>query len=58
MHRVGPIALKSASPQAFFVAPQSKFRFSKAQLRSLHFKILDGTLIATFMNGFGMVGII
>jgi hypothetical protein len=58
MCRVGHIALKSVSPLAFFVAPQSKLRFSKAQLRSLHFNILDATLIATFMNGFGMVGII
>jgi hypothetical protein len=43
---------KSAS--FFFVAPQRKLRFSKAQLRSMRFKILDATLIATFMNGFGM----
>jgi hypothetical protein len=42
--RVGNVALKSASPQArkfFFVASQRNRRFSKAQLRSLHFKLLD-----------------
>jgi hypothetical protein len=38
----------------FFVAPERKFRFSKAQLRSLHFKNLD----ATFMSGFDMVKLI
>jgi hypothetical protein len=38
IYRVGHIALKSASPQAFFVAPQRKLRFSKAQLRSLRLK--------------------
>ncbi len=32
----------------FFVAPKRKLRSSKAQLRSLHFKILD----ANFMTGF------
>jgi hypothetical protein len=47
--RVGHIAPKSANPQAFFVAPQRKLRFSKAQLRSLRFKILDATLVATFI---------
>jgi hypothetical protein len=52
--RVGHIALKSASPQVrkfFFLVPQRKLRSSKAQLRSLRFKILS----ATFMTGFGMV---
>ncbi len=39
---------KSASPQAFFVAPQRKLRFSKAQLRSLRFKILDATFNRNF----------
>jgi hypothetical protein len=53
--RVGHIALKSASPQASLVAPQCKLRFSKAQLCSLRFKILDATLIASFMIGFSMV---
>jgi hypothetical protein len=52
--RVGHIALKSASPEDFFVAPQRKLRFSKAQLRSLRFKVLD----ATFMTGFGLVKLI
>ncbi len=41
--RVGHVALKSASPQVFFVAPERKLRFSKAQLRSLRFKLLDAT---------------
>jgi hypothetical protein len=53
--RVGHIALKSASPQVrklFFVAPQRKLKFSKAQLRFFRFKILDTTLIATFMAQF------
>jgi hypothetical protein len=44
--------------KVFFVAPQCKLRFSKAQLRSLRFKTLNGTLIATFMTGFGMVKLI
>jgi hypothetical protein len=39
----------------FSVAPQRKLRFSKAQLRSLHFKTLETTLIETFMTGFSMV---
>jgi hypothetical protein len=47
---------KSAS--FFFVAPQRKLRFSKAQLRSLRFKILDATLIATFMTAFGTLKLI
>jgi hypothetical protein len=44
--RVKHVALKSASPQVrkfVFVAPQHKVRFSKAQLGSLHFKLLDAT---------------
>jgi hypothetical protein len=52
--RVGHVALKSASPQVrkfCFVAPQRKLRFSKEQLLSLRFKLLD----ATFMTGFSMV---
>jgi hypothetical protein len=32
----------------FFVAPQRKFRFSKVQLRSLSFKILDATFNRNF----------
>jgi hypothetical protein len=49
--RVGHIALKSASPQAFFfVAPQCKLRFFKAQLCSLRFKILDVTFIRNFYD--------
>jgi hypothetical protein len=48
--RVGHYALKSASPQAFFVAPQRKLRFSKAQLPSLRFKILDATFNHNFYD--------
>jgi hypothetical protein len=51
--RVGHVALKSVNPQArkfFVVVPQRKLRLSKAQLRSLRFKILDATVIATFMT--------
>jgi hypothetical protein len=44
--------LKSASPHVYFFA-QRKLGFSKAQLRSLRFKLLD----ATFMSAFGMVEI-
>jgi hypothetical protein len=44
---------KSAS--FFYVAPQRKLRFLKAQLRSLRFKILDTTSITTFKTRFGMV---
>jgi hypothetical protein len=44
----GNVALKSAN--LFFAAPQRKLRFSKAQWRSLRFKLLD----VTFFTGFGM----
>jgi hypothetical protein len=47
----GLVALKSQQVRKFtLVAPQRKLRFSKAQLRSLHFKLLDAVLIATFMT--------
>jgi hypothetical protein len=52
----GHVALKSVSPQDrefIFVLPQLKIRFSKAQLRSLRFKLLDVILIATFMTALG-----
>jgi hypothetical protein len=42
------VALKSVSSQVrkfFFVAPQCKLSFSKAQLRSLRFKLLEATLL-------------
>jgi hypothetical protein len=48
--RVGHNALKSASPQAFVVAPQRKLRSSKAQLRSLRFKILGATFNLNFYD--------
>ncbi len=48
--RVGHIAMKSASPQAFFLAPQRKLRSLKAQLRSLRFKILDATFNRNFYH--------
>jgi hypothetical protein len=51
---------KSTSPQVcklFFDAPQLKRRFSKAQLQSLRFKLLDELLIATFIYGFCMVNL-
>ncbi len=48
--RVGHVALKSASPQVFLVAPQRKLRFSKAQLRSLRFKLLDVTFNRNFYD--------
>jgi hypothetical protein len=51
LNRVGHIALDSASPQVrklFFLAPQRKLRSSKAQLRSLRFKILGATLNRNF----------
>jgi hypothetical protein len=34
----------------FFVAPQRKLRFSKAQLRFLHFKLFDATFIHNFYH--------
>jgi hypothetical protein len=52
--RVGHITMKSTSLQVrklFIVAPQRKRRSSKAQLRSLRFKILR----ATFVTSFGIV---
>jgi hypothetical protein len=48
---VGHFALKSASPQVrklFFVVPQHKLRFSKEQLRSLRFKLIDATFNRKF----------
>jgi hypothetical protein len=48
--KVGHVALKSASPQVFFVAPQSKLLFSKKQLCSLRFKLLDATLNRNFYD--------
>jgi hypothetical protein len=59
--RVGHVALKSTSPQVrkfFFVALQRKLRFSKAQLHSVHFKLLDATFYATLMTGIGAVELI
>jgi hypothetical protein len=52
--RVGHIVLKNPIPEAFFVAPQRKLRFSKTQLLSLRFKMLDITLTSAFMTEFGM----
>ncbi len=49
----GHVALKSASPQVrkfIFVAQQCKLRFSKVQLRSLRFKLLDATLNCNFYD--------
>jgi hypothetical protein len=50
MSKDGHVALKSASPQVFFVAPQRKLRFSKVQLRSLCFKLLDATFNSNFYD--------
>ncbi len=55
---LGILPWRAQVRKLFFVAPQHKLRFSKAQLRSLRFNILDGTLIATFMIGFGMVRLV
>jgi hypothetical protein len=41
---------KSASPHVIFVALQRKLRFSKAQLRSLSFKLLDTTFNRNFYD--------
>jgi hypothetical protein len=45
--RVGHIALKSESPQAFFSCAATQL---KAQLRSLRFKILDATFNRNFYH--------
>jgi hypothetical protein len=45
---------KSQDHKFFVVVLQRKLRFSKAQLHSLRFKLLD----ATFITGFGMVKLI
>jgi hypothetical protein len=48
--RVRHVALKSASPQVFFVVPQRKLWFSKAQLQSLRFKLLNATFNRNFYD--------
>jgi hypothetical protein len=49
MGKDGHVALKSKSPQVF-VEPQGKLRFSKAQLRSLSFKLLGAIFKSNFYD--------
>ncbi len=44
---LGILRWRAQVRKLFFVAPQRKLRFSKAQLRSLRLKILDATSITT-----------
>jgi hypothetical protein len=55
---LGILRLRAQVRKLFFVAPQRKLRFSKAQFCSLSLEVLDATLITTFMSAFGMVQLI